>query len=614
MRRYVPYILIALAYTALCFHRVSTLPLIDPDEPRYAGAAREMAEGGSLLVPEFNGQPRINKPPLFYWLTAISMRACGGASELSARLPSIVAGLLMLAITIALGSRLYSRRVGLVAGAVLTTTPLFFVLARTCVTDMTFSAFSTLALAAVLGFVAMPREPSRSRRLALLFVVGFGLAVLAKATPAFCAIAVVVADLAFAPSGSGVRDSKRALVLLALACFASFVNSRIDPDDQEKLSKALGVATSLPLILVIGIGVRRAFRSPGRLAWRGARWLALPLVGVLMGAWWYVAIAVVQGWPRFAELLRFEIGARLEGSVHREGVYYFAGIVPLVLLPWSLALPQAIARAWRSSRSRSTTQERADAFLLAWVVGVVFFFSVPGGKLITYVLPALPAAALLVARALVAIADRSNADEIPHRIGSGLTLALLRGSSIVCALAACVLLVRSEPIGDAISSRVLGVALAFLSAGLFFGSRRLAAGDAGFGVGLLATGIVLALTIGLMASPQDLEVRSQRAIASKLTDILAPYDRVVSRGVRIESFAYYLHRPVSDITDVSRDGSVIERFDGELRAGSRVAIVLKGSSIGKVLGEPAAIPTLWPSDARIIAREDDVVVIARPMR
>ena len=66
------------------------MPLIDPDEPRYASTARDMVLNGNWIVPHFNGVPRINKPPLFYWAIAISYKLFG-INEFSARLPSALA-------------------------------------------------------------------------------------------------------------------------------------------------------------------------------------------------------------------------------------------------------------------------------------------------------------------------------------------------------------------------------------------------------------------------------------------------------------------------------------------------------------------------------------------
>ena len=59
------------------FYKLGAVPLADPDEPRYAESAREMIERGSIMVPYFNYEPRINKPVLYYWSICASYMAAG---------------------------------------------------------------------------------------------------------------------------------------------------------------------------------------------------------------------------------------------------------------------------------------------------------------------------------------------------------------------------------------------------------------------------------------------------------------------------------------------------------------------------------------------------------
>ena len=60
-------------------------PLFEPDESRYAQIPREMMERGDLIVPLLQGEPYLDKPPLFYWLTIASYRLFG-VSDWSRRL------------------------------------------------------------------------------------------------------------------------------------------------------------------------------------------------------------------------------------------------------------------------------------------------------------------------------------------------------------------------------------------------------------------------------------------------------------------------------------------------------------------------------------------------
>jgi 4-amino-4-deoxy-L-arabinose transferase-like glycosyltransferase len=87
--------LAAVAVVALATHLAGTwiLPLLDRDEPRFAEAAREMRQRNNFVVPQFNGSPRLDKPPLIYWCQAIAF-SCLGENEFAARLPSAVAATL----------------------------------------------------------------------------------------------------------------------------------------------------------------------------------------------------------------------------------------------------------------------------------------------------------------------------------------------------------------------------------------------------------------------------------------------------------------------------------------------------------------------------------------
>jgi len=75
------------------FHRLGTLGLVGPDEPRYAAVAREMLVSGDYVTPRLSGQVWFEKPILYYWLTALFYRLFG-VSELAARLASALAGTL----------------------------------------------------------------------------------------------------------------------------------------------------------------------------------------------------------------------------------------------------------------------------------------------------------------------------------------------------------------------------------------------------------------------------------------------------------------------------------------------------------------------------------------
>jgi 4-amino-4-deoxy-L-arabinose transferase-like glycosyltransferase len=134
----------ALALALALFH-TAQIPLIDRDEGRYAEAAREMLASGDWLVPRQFGIPYLEKPPLFYWLTAA---ACGlvGLDEYGARLVSALAAAFGVLSTGLFARRMFGPRAGLASATILATSGLYFVLARVAVTDMLFSVLLAGAL------------------------------------------------------------------------------------------------------------------------------------------------------------------------------------------------------------------------------------------------------------------------------------------------------------------------------------------------------------------------------------------------------------------------------------------------------------------------------------
>lgn len=145
------------------------LPLIDPDEPRYASTASDMVLNNNWIIPHFNGAPRINKPPLFYWAIAISYKIFG-ISEFGARLPSALAAIGTVLIVYLWGKRLEDRKNGFWAGVMLMASPLFFFISRLCITDMPLTFFVCASL--YLFFIEYTETNKNNlRRLFLYFLL-----------------------------------------------------------------------------------------------------------------------------------------------------------------------------------------------------------------------------------------------------------------------------------------------------------------------------------------------------------------------------------------------------------------------------------------------------------
>jgi len=103
----------------LIFAGLGAASLHDGDEALYATVARAMAESGNVLTPMYWGSPFLHKPPLSYWMMALSLRLFPGAPEFAARLPSAIAALLLLVLVFEAARRLTGSAAAAVAGGAL---------------------------------------------------------------------------------------------------------------------------------------------------------------------------------------------------------------------------------------------------------------------------------------------------------------------------------------------------------------------------------------------------------------------------------------------------------------------------------------------------------------
>ncbi|MGH8046926.1 MAG: ArnT family glycosyltransferase [Chthoniobacterales bacterium] len=149
--------------------------LYNETDGQYAGAAKRMVQGGSWLIPENNGVPRLVKPPLLYWMMASSFRAFG-MNEFAARLPGALGVTAMVLAVFALGTHLGSLRRGLGAGIVLLTSLGSATLARIVMPEPVFCAF--IAWAVYCGVRAL--DAPRDRRWAFAMWLCMALAVFTK--------------------------------------------------------------------------------------------------------------------------------------------------------------------------------------------------------------------------------------------------------------------------------------------------------------------------------------------------------------------------------------------------------------------------------------------------
>src|SRR5208283_4885334 len=150
---------LSLLVAVLWFATLSLRPLFNTDEGRYAEIPREMVSGGDWVIPHLNGLAYIEKPPLQYWATALSLRVFG-QSEFAARFYTAFCGLATLLTVWLLARRLWSVVAAWRAAVMLSSMMLFLVMGQLLTLDMGLTLYLTMTLA---GFLLAQAGQHRSQ-------------------------------------------------------------------------------------------------------------------------------------------------------------------------------------------------------------------------------------------------------------------------------------------------------------------------------------------------------------------------------------------------------------------------------------------------------------------
>ena len=360
-----------LGFAAVLFFRLGDAPVHRSNEVRVDRVSRHMLESGDWLVPRLGEKVRLQKPPLYYWLATSAESAAGGAANAWLRAPSALCALLLLLVAWGWGRWVGGERQGLLAGLLLVGLVGVAEFGRLGVAETLLAASSSAALLAY-----EHARATGSRRALWACLLCLALAVLAKATPVLLTVALPIAlDLAL----------------------------------QRRLRGALNART-------LGL-------------------VALTVVPALL---WYVAvIATVPGaWDQIVSFALLPFGVRLPEAAgnasHVRPVWYHVVSLVTMGLPLLALLPLVVARAWRTRGWRDAPRLRFAALAVG---APLLGFSLIPEKQDHYLLPLMPAWAVLLADALVDACERAAAGARGLRIASLVTAALLLVTAGAFALA-----------------------------------------------------------------------------------------------------------------------------------------------------------------------------------
>lgn len=142
---YAPYVVLGLTTFFLVLWSLGYRQLWTA-EGRWAEVTREMLLSGDFFHPNINGQPYFDKPLLTYWLVAATSFITGHLDEWAVRIPSALSLIVSVGTTVWLGQKLWSQKIGLIAGWFLLSTYSVLFWARTGTADLENLAAILLAI------------------------------------------------------------------------------------------------------------------------------------------------------------------------------------------------------------------------------------------------------------------------------------------------------------------------------------------------------------------------------------------------------------------------------------------------------------------------------------
>ncbi len=321
----------------LFFYGLAQFGLIGADEPRYAQVAREMLERHDWITPVLGGQPWLEKPPLYYWQAMLAY-SIFGVSDWAARLPSAIdATFLVLAV--------------------------YFFLRRFRLGIELDGALIAASSAGIMGYA---RAASMDMALAAAFTIG------------------MLAWWAWRESGKRIY----------LAAFYGFM-----------AVGTLAKGPVAPFLAVLVIAFYAAAVHKFRLVLK-TLWLPGILLFCAIALPWYFAVQARN--PEFFRefIVEHNLGRFSKNLYHHtQPFWYYLPVTVLALIPWTVFVIEAFVRsirAWWSERKSTRLSEnhsefQFNVFACIWLVVPIIFFSISQSKLPGYILPAIPAGALLLA-------------------------------------------------------------------------------------------------------------------------------------------------------------------------------------------------------------------------
>ena len=341
--------LVVVVLAALLFFAGLGAPSLWGPEGRWGSIAREMQLSGNYFWPTINGRLYYDKPLLTYWLIVAASFVTGDVHEFTIRLPGAIAGLLGVALVVLLARRLYDRRTALFSGCIMATCFGYVFWTRVASADIE----TVTGVLAAITYYWYRREDSNTWWTMGLWLI-MALTSLTKGLLGF-ALPLLVIGVASLVS-DGWRDLAAGIFRGRWLLRVAWLKARMGWFFNWKSIIGLGVAALV-------------------------YYLPFAVSGSLMKSDAGVAAVLRENIQRF-----------FEPFDHQDPFYMYAFWIWRLMAPWSVFLPAMITQMIVTPKGRN------DRFVLTYFWAIYIFFTLSGSRRYYYLLPILPAAAILTAR------------------------------------------------------------------------------------------------------------------------------------------------------------------------------------------------------------------------
>lgn len=364
-----------LGFAALLFGAQLGQRALWSEEVRWLQIPREMRSSGDWLWPTINGHTYYDKPLGSYWLVLLAAVATGSLDEQSARLPSAATGLISVFLLMLIARRLFSESAAIWAGLILASSFSFVFFARHASSD----AETVAGLLAAL-WLFLKHEDHPSGRWIIALWITMALTSLTKGLLGFALPILVITACSLASAWSAAPPRWAAII------------------------------------------------AGNRWMLNRASLIAIPLAAAIYLTPFLASLATHGSGEGLAMVYRENVRRFFDPVNHRGPIYLYSYMFFMLMAPWSLLVPAALVHAHVGADKSS----RGRLLALTYFWAVFMFFTLSASRRSYYLLPILPAGALLIAQLLTERAAMRPAAIWLLRIGLAfLTAALVLGGAVL---------------------------------------------------------------------------------------------------------------------------------------------------------------------------------------